>query len=157
MIKLSVSDVKSIQRTVTKELEKLSTDNFVTVGIHEDTGNHPDSGMTNATLGAIQHFGNDHIPARPWLDVGVESGNAEYLSIIKTAIEDQEPLEHALNRVGVVAVGRTQQYMTQLRSPSNAESTITRKGSANPLIDTGELRASVNYKLQSGKPEEGIE
>ena len=156
MIKLSVPDVKKIQRAVEKELEKLTSDKFVMVGIHEDTGDHPDAGMTNAQLGATLHFGNGNIPARPWLDVGVESGNAEYLSIIKTAIEDQTPMEQALNQVGVEAVGKVQLYMKQLRSPANAESTVKAKGSANPLIDTGELRSSVNYSIISGEPEEGI-
>jgi hypothetical protein len=157
MIRFSVPNVRAIQREIKRALSNISSEEFVAVGIHEDTGIHPGTDMTNATLGAIQHYGNDHIPARPWLDVGVESGNPQYLNIIKNAIKNNEPMDQALNRIGVVAVGKTQQYMTQLKAPANAESTIKAKGSSNPLIDTGELRASVNYSIQPGKPEEGIE
>lgn len=88
------------------------------------------------------------IPARPWLEPGVKSGNLEYLRIIRDALEDGEDLEQALERVGVVAVAKVQQYMTQLKSPANAPSTIRKKGSSNPLIDTGILRSSVDYKVE---------
>lgn len=157
MIKFNVPNTDHLKREIAKQLEQMVSNKFVTVGIHEDTGNHPGTDMTNAQLGALQHFGNDNIPPRPWLDVGVETGNKEYLTIIKDAIKNETPMDQALERVGVVAVGKAQVYMTQLKSPANAESTIKAKGSSNPLIDTGELRASVNYKIQPGKPKEGIE
>lgn len=96
------------------------------------------------------------IPARPWLNPGVASGNDEYLNIITTTLEKGGTPEQALNKVGVVAVGKVQKYMTDLRSPPNAASTIKKKGSSNPLIDNGHLRASVTYKIDSGKPTEGL-
>jgi len=96
------------------------------------------------------------IPARPWLLPGVQSGNAEYLKVIKDTVEDGGTLEQALNKVGVVAVSKVQEYMTKLRSPANAASTIARKGSSNPLIDSGNLRQSVDYKIQPTKPNEGL-
>ncbi len=33
-----------------------------------------------------------------------------------------------------------------VKSPSNAASTIKQKGSANPLIDTGNMRQAVTHK-----------
>lgn len=96
------------------------------------------------------------IPARPWLNPGVASGNDEYLNIIATTMADGGTPEQALNKVGVVAVGKVQKYMTDLRSPPNAASTIEKKGSSNPLIDSGAMRQSVTYKIDSGKPTEGL-
>lgn len=96
------------------------------------------------------------IPARPWLDIGVEQGNAEYLRIIESALEHGDPLEVALERVGVVAVANVQRYMIELRTPPNAASTIRQKGSSNPLVDSGALVQSVTSQDQVGAPEEGL-
>lgn len=157
MIKVSVPDVNKIKSQVQKELEKLMTNKFVTVGIHEDAGQH-DGGISNARLGAVLHYGtiDGDIPSRPWLDVGVASGNKEYVSIITNGIQDELPPEQILNQLGVIAVSNAQIYMTQLKTPPNAPSTIEQKGSSNPLIDTGVLRSSITYKITEQKPQEGI-
>lgn len=157
MIKVSVPDVAKIKAAIHKELEKVMTDKFITVGIHEDAGQH-DGGITNAQLGATLHFGTQdgRIPARNWLDVGVASGNKEYVQIIADGLEQGLPPEQILEQLGVVAVSQVQLYMTQLKSPANAPSTIARKGSSNPLIDTGVLRSSVTHKITNEKPEEGL-
>lgn len=97
-----------------------------------------------------------NIPARPWLNPGVASGNKQYISIIERELADGGTPESALNKVGVVAVGKVQKYMTDLKTLPNAQSTIKKKGSSNPLIDSGALRASVSFKLTSEKPTEGL-
>lgn len=96
------------------------------------------------------------IPARPWLIPGARSGNDEYLKIIETTIAKGGTAEEALDKVGVVAVAMVQKYMTDLSSPPNAPSTIKKKGSSNPLIDSGAMRQSVTFKIESGTPTEGL-
>lgn len=155
MIKVTVPDVAKVKATIKKELEKLMTDKFVTIGIHEDAGQH-EGGINNAQLGAVQHFGTENIPPRPWLDVGVASGNQEYLQIITDGLEQGLQPEQILNQLGVVATAQVQIYMTQLKSPPNAPSTVAHKGSSNPLIDSGVLRSSVTYKIENEKPTEGL-
>lgn len=156
MINVSVPNLDKVLNDVSKELAKVTTDKFVTVGVHQDENARPSDTMTNARLGAIQHFGNEHIPARPWLDVGVASASQEIIDTIADAIDDGEPMDVALNRVGLVAVAGVQNYMDELSTPANAPSTIANKGTNNPLIDTGELKQSVNYKITNTKPTEGI-
>lgn len=97
-----------------------------------------------------------NIPARPWLKPGVESGNTEYVKIIERTLADGGTPEQALNKVGVVAVGKVKKYMTDLKSPPNAKSTIKKKGSANPLIDSGAMRASVDYSVVGEAIIEGL-
>lgn len=153
-----------------KEVDKIRGDKYVTVGIHEDAGIHPDSGMTNATLGAIQHFGADiirqtkngtfqiKIPARPWLDIGVESGIQEYIRTISDGLKSGLPFDTIMKQIGLEAAAAVQEYMTNLKEPPNAKSTIAQKGSDNPLIDTGELRQSVTSLVSEGAIiPEGIE
>lgn len=173
-------------------------DQSVTIGIHEDTGQHESDGITNASLGATLHFGAeiDHpggtdygyaseadaekgavrflksgqgyavlgttgphkinIPARPWLDVGVAEGSKEYLKLIADGIESGESVKTILNQVGLVGVGFAQEFMTKLKTPANAPATISRKGSSNPLIDSGAMKQSVNYKVEPKMPDEGL-
>ncbi len=155
MIKTTVSGDNDVKKAIEDLISSLDVPG-VTVGIHEGA-EAPKSGDINmATLGAIQHFGNDRIPARPWLDTGFDTGLKEYEAIISDAIESGDDLTSAMNRVGVVATGKVQQYITQLKSPPNAESTIKKKKSSNPLIDTGAMRSSVSYQLTNEKPEEGL-
>lgn len=97
-----------------------------------------------------------NIPARPWLIPGARSGNDEYLKIIETTIAKGGTAEEALGKVGVVAVAMVQKYMTDLSSPPNAPSTIKKKGSSKPLIDSGAMRQSVTFKIESGTPTEGL-
>lgn len=198
VIKTSVTGVQSTIDQSRRELEELTADNYVTIGIHEDAGNHESDDITNASLGAVHEFGAEinhpggtsygfaskaaanrnevrflksgtgyvelgvtgphtvNIPARPWLNPGVNAGNEEYLKIIERALSNGETLSTALERVGVVAVGMVQKYITELRTPPNAPSTIKAKGSSNPLIDSGALRQSVTYKVTSTKPTEGL-
>ena len=158
MIKTNITGANQAKDDIKKALQELMTDKFVTVGIHEDSGTHEDSGITNAQLGAVMEFGTDNgnIPARPWLSPGVDSGNKEYIGIIADGLEDGQPLSQSLERLGLVAVAKVQQYMVDLKSPPNAKSTVDKKGSSNPLIDTGALRQSVTYKVTDEKPNEGL-
>lgn len=196
--KVTIINAQQSRDAIQKALRNLMTEKSVTIGIHEDAGNHESDDITNAALGAVHEFGADinhpggtsygyaskaaadrnevrflksgkgymelgvtsphviKIPARPWLNPGVASGNKEYLQIVETTIKDGGTMTQALNKVGVVAVGKVQKYMTDLRTPPNAPSTIKKKGSSNPLIDSGALRQSVTYKLTTSKPTEGI-
>lgn len=198
VVKVTVTGADQARDAIEKALRDFMTSDFVTVGIHEDAGQHESDDITNAQLGAIHEFGADidhpggtsfgfaskaaearnevrflkkgkgflelgvtgpykiNIPARPWLTPGVQSGNDEYLQIITAAVEAGKPLKRALEQVGVVAASKVQVYMTQLKEPANAASTIKKKGSANPLIDSGALRQSVTYKVVSSEPTEGI-
>jgi hypothetical protein len=197
MIKTTVTGVQDVMAELRAELEKLTSDHVVTVGIHEDAGNIESNDLTMAGLGAVHEFGAEinhpggtnygyaskaaadrnevrflkdgagyavlgvtqphkiNIPARPWLSPGVDASNLEYVKLIEDGIANGDTMDQTLNRVGVVAVASVQRYMTELRTPPNAPSTIKRKGSSNPLIDSGAMRQSVTYKI-STTAEEGI-
>lgn len=157
VIKVTTTGVQQAQAAIKKALEEIITDKFVTVGIHEDAKQRNDGVINNATLGAVLHFGNDTIPARPWLDVGVATGNADYLKVIEEGFQAGDDPDLILDRVGLIAAAKAQVFMTDLKSPPNAPSTLKRKApKTNPLIDTGALRQSVTSKVTSGTPNEGI-
>lgn len=153
---VKIIDFQLAQQELQLEIDKLRRSGFVTVGIHEDTGNHPDAGISNAQLGALLNFGTDKIPPRPWLVPGVESATPDIIDTLAAGVESGAPMNQTLEQVGAIAAGAAQVYMTELRDPPNAPSTIAQKGSDNPLIDTGALRSTVSYKVTPAKPEEGL-
>ena len=153
---VTIKNAQQAQAAIRKALEAFTPQQFVTVGVHESAGDHDDSELSNAQILALNEFGTANMPARPSLQPGVKSGNVEYLKIVEDTVADGEPLEMALNKIGVVAVGNVQKYMTELRTPPNAASTIKQKKSSNPLIDTGQLRQSVTFSITNKKPQEGI-
>lgn len=153
---MRITGLAATQRALKKEIDKLRTPHYALVGIHESAGQVKGGAMTVATLGAIQHFGNDDIPERPWLDKGAETGTKEYLDTIREGIEEGLDAKQIMARVGVEAEGAIRQYITDLDTPPNKPSTISRKGSSNPLIDTGNMRQSVTSTVVRKKPKEGI-
>lgn len=157
-ITLKLVDFQKAQAEIQKAMGQLVTDNFVTVGIHESAPEVEGGAMTMAALGALQHFGSEDgkIPARRWLDVGVESGNQEYIETLADGIRANVPPIKVLQQVGELAVGYTQAYVDELKTPRNADSTIAKKGVDNPLVDTGAMKQSITSLLTAKKPEEGL-
>lgn len=97
------------------------------------------------------------IPARPWLEPGVASATPEVLLTIQDGMEAGQSMDQILEAVGVVAAGKVKVYMTDLKTPPNAASTIRKKGSSNPLIDSGAMRQSVTHQVSIGPASEGLE
>lgn len=57
MIKTTTTNVLQAQQEIKKALDEFMTKKFVTVGIHEDAGNHESDDITNAQLGAVHEYG----------------------------------------------------------------------------------------------------
>lgn len=157
MVTLETSSTDDIAKELDKLLNQFRTDKTILVGIQDDAGLH-EGGIGNATLGAVLHFGTDngHIPPRPWLDEGIESGDKEYVQIISDGIESGQDIDTILEQIGVTAVAYVQNYMTDLAEPANAESTVKKKGSSNPLIDTSALKQAITHLVTSEDITEGI-
>ncbi|MFK0339197.1 hypothetical protein ACIQT7_18165 [Agrobacterium deltaense] len=99
------------------------------------------------------------IPERPFMRNTMRSNRAAYKAAMKAAaatIIAQAALgksvasekRKALSKLGIKAQGDIQVEITALRTPPNAPSTIRQKGSSNPLIDSGEMRAAVTFKVE---------
>lgn len=114
------------------------------------------SGKGYMELGVTQPH-NIEIPAREWLEPGVVSATPEILLIIQDGMEAGKSMDQVLEAVGVVAAVAVKVYMTDLKTPPNAASTVRKKGSNNPLIDEGHLRSSVNHQVSIGPASEGLE
>lgn len=158
-ITLKTVDFQRAVDTLKTKLKTFRGGKYALVGIHEDAGLVEGEQMTEAELGALQHFGTDgppKIPARPWLDTGVASGRQDYIVYIAEQVSSGATMDQVIEGVGILAAGATQQFITDLKTPPNAPYTIAKKGSDNPLIDTGRMRASVTSTTTDEKPTEGL-
>lgn len=87
------------------------------------------------------------IPARPFMDQGTEAMIAdvkgEMEAVAKQANRREVSAEQALKKVGLFGEKSIQEAITDGTYEPNAPSTVRRKKSSKPLIDTGKMRQSV--------------
>ncbi len=110
--------------------------------------------VTNAELLFIHTHGSpiNRIPARPVLQPSVQAdGNRQAIdneinaSIKATLVGDAETAKKKMMRAALAGQNAARKWFTDPRNgwAPNRPSTIKAKGSAQPLIDTGALRASI--------------
>jgi hypothetical protein len=110
--------------------------------------------VNNAELLFIHEHGSpiNHIPARRVLGPAVEAdGNRQAIareleaSVKATLGGDKEAAEQKMLRAALAGQNAARKWFTDDRNgwQKNAESTIKRKGSDRPLIDTGAMRAAI--------------
>jgi hypothetical protein len=112
-----------------------------------------------AELGAILEFGTARIPPRPFLSNGLKLGKDKLREVSKAMltqiVQGKRSIVDGLNVLGAVAAGIVQKNIAQAGAfAPNAQSTIDMKGSSKPLIDTGQLRQSISWAVQSGEGED---
>jgi len=153
------------QSVVTADLGQLDTllkklgGEFVTkVGFIGAKGaeNHPDTELTNAEIAFIHEFGSfsQSIPARSMLRFPLEAKQKELVSEMTkgTAREafKEGNIEKFYKILGVAAQAIVQEAFATGgfgQWKANAPSTVAKKGSSAPLIDTGVLRRSVSSEV----------
>jgi len=84
---------------------------------------------------------------RAWFDENVDVLQATMERLIGQVVEGKISGRAALETIGGYVVTHVQAYMVDLKTPPNAPSTIRRKGSSNPLIDTGQLKNSITWQV----------
>lgn len=144
---------QAVELALRKLAERLQRgDTQVLVGVPTGAGSYED-GLTIATVAAVNEFGSadGKIPARPFLHPAIQEGAPMFRRIAELRLPDviagKENLLKALHQMGTLGVSLVQEKITDIRTPPNAPSTIAKKGSSKPLIDTGALRQSIDYLI----------
>lgn len=116
---------------------------------------HPDGELDNVTLGLIHEFGAPAagIPVRSWLRAAFDFNEARWIAqaaIIAEKVYDTTPAQpgRALGIMGEVVVSDIKRRFAQGIPPPLKQTTIDRKGSSKPLIDTGALRDSITWTVR---------
>jgi hypothetical protein len=152
----------------------------VMVGIPATRAPRNDIGITNAALGYIHEFGSParNIPARPFLMPGVLDAKAAIAARLQSAAKaamdgNDAAMLVQLKSAGQEAVTSVQNKITEGPFEPLAPSTIAHRmgklqnttaltpaqraqgfADIKPLIDTGQLRASITYVVRSRSGED---
>lgn len=133
-------------------LKRFTGGGNVDVGII-DAGKHDDSDLTVASIGFINEFGAPaaNIPQRSFLRSTTFEQRKNIVSFQKSLLlkikEGKLDEAKALGLLGEFVADLVRVKITKLSKPPNKPETITRKGSSNPLVDSGQLRNSITYKV----------
>lgn len=106
------------------------------------------------TLGAVHEYGSSkrHIPKRPFLKPALTINQDKYrrflLSNITAVVLRRKTMHEVWQLLGGAAKADVQKYMIEGNFTGLKRETIKRKGSSKPLIDTGQLRQSITYKVK---------
>ena len=97
------------------------------------------------------------VPPRPIIEPAIEANKKVIEAELKLAAAaalsgDKAATERHLRLAGMTAQNVVRAWFTDSRNhwPPNAPSTIKRKGSDKPLIDTGQLRKAMTYVVEMG-------
>lgn len=144
---------RQLKRKFGKELAK----KHVRVGVLASEGgreNH--DGITMVELAAIHEFGSPAagIPQRSFIRETFEQAStrdAQKKLLDKLAgamLKNKIEPDAALALLGTWAVNEIKQRIRSGIPPKNAASTIAKKGSSTPLVDTGRLINAVTHKVE---------
>lgn len=113
---------------------------------------------TVVEIGAVHEFGAGRIPARSFLRSTFDAQRPKYqkfltnglrrevVAVAKTGQTGPENL--TLKRLGLVVEGDIKKRIADGIAPPLSPATIARKKSSKPLIDTGQLRASIASEIR---------
>jgi phage gpG-like protein len=160
---MSVSKVKDNWPALAKAIEELAQ-REVLVGVPQveapREGDEWDGPMNNATLAYIHDNGSPaaNIPARPFMAPGVEKVQdyvtARLESAGRAAMDgDQGTVEVELEKAGMKTQASIRNTINDGIEPELADSTLAarrRRGRTGtvPLVDTGQLRNSIQYVVR---------
>ena len=132
-----------------KELEKLMKLE-VQVGFQAGEKTYED-GTDLVDVAAYNEYGSSDTPARPFMKQSFENHEDELQKAcdrVNQTLNKGGTAEAGLKELGVFVKGLVQDEIVDGGFEPNAPSTIKQKGSAQPLIDTGTMRQSVNYVIK---------
>lgn len=146
---ISFTDMTPEGKKFVRELNKLMQLE-VQVGFQAGDASY-ENGADICEIAAYNEYGGSDRPARPFMKQSFENHEPELKAAcdqVNKAIGKGGTAESALKQLGVAAKGLVQDEITSGGFAANAPSTIAKKGSATPLIDSSTMRGSVNYQIK---------
>lgn len=142
--------LKALQHRL-KQMEK----DAVSVGIHEDSGNHKDEdgndgGVTVAEVAVYNEYGTPKTPERSFFRITLKEKLKKYrltlVKILRNSINQKSSMRTDMGKLGQMVQNDIQNKIVAVREPPNAESTIKAKGTSNPLIASSQMINSTKWE-----------
>lgn len=147
-----VKDVDHGYKKLVASIEGLGSP-IIEVGILESKADEADGkdGATLIDVATWAEFGTETEPARSFLraffDENQERCRTAIKILLQKVVAGTLTREQALDQFGLWAVGQIQKRIVAGIAPQNAPSTIEKKGSDKPLIDTGTMKSAISFKV----------
>ena len=145
---------------MTKEGEKLMREletlkrTQVRVGFRQGEAQE-ENGVEIVDVAMWNELGTSSTPSRPFMrdsvDKHIDAIQDFCMKQGKQVVEGKITAQQCLNAIGVYQEGLVQTEIRDGEFEPNAPSTIKKKGSDHPLIDTGTMRQSVSYVITDKK------
>ena len=145
---------------ILKEIKKL-TKLEVLIGVQEGTvtsretrGYHTrDAGVNVAQYAAENEFGTRETPQRSFMRTSFDENFSKIEAFIElqygNVIDGKQTARAAVGLIGQAMTGLVQRKIRAIVFPPNSALTIARKGSSKPLIDFGQMIASIRYVIKT--------
>lgn len=117
-----------------------------------------DDGTDICDIAAWNELGTEDIPSRPFLRKSVDENGDRINELIdheSGRLMNGGSAEQTLKNTGLFQKALIQEKITEGDFAPNAGSTVRKKGSSRPLVDTGRMRQSVNYQIRQKGSGEG--
>lgn len=141
------------------DLRKQIGDNYVArVGIlgEKASRSDTDSGLNNAEIGFIQMFGSvtNNIPPRDFLMLPLQHEKKEFVKAVSGPTIQAALAGKNYKKIFQLLGLKAEEFIQRAfetggfgQWPANSPRTIAAKGSARPLIDTGQLRRAITSEV----------
>lgn len=149
-------------KKIIKEYNKARNkeDSFVTIGLHKDA-TYPD-GTSVGEVAFYNEYGTKSIPARPFLQLTLLTYMKEFeelhKKLLNKLLNGKANIETILKSLGFRIQAKIQNTIKQASSwaDPNSASTLTRKSTGRPLIDSGTMLNSVGYQITVEKKQKSV-
>jgi hypothetical protein len=155
---ITLHDRLDVYQRIRKDIEEMGM-TVVKVGFPQEAqpsaperkGTHPPASTISevAEIAAFQEFGTERIPARPFFRQTVDNTRHELPEFTKReydgVLRGAHTVSQGLSRIGEWMAAKMKRTITTGDFEPLSARTIQAKGSSRPLIDTGQMRASVTY------------
>ena len=135
-------------------VKRLGGDTDILVGVPKNAEPYPD-GTSVAMVGATHEFGGGNVPERSFLRSSFDEHQKKYIKmaqkLIKKAVDKGGDIEMVAELIGTEAAADVVDNINAIQTPPNTDATILRKGSSNPLVDTGHLKQSIRHEVRTEK------
>lgn len=92
------------------------------------------------------------IPERSYLRSGWDQSKGDIYkkieSMLSEVMENKMDANKFLDMIGLEVEGKLKKKLVEVSAPSLSDVTIERKGSSNPLVDTGSLLSSISNRVK---------
>ena len=130
----------------------------VKVGFIADGAGSEDhgDGLTVTQVAVFNEFGTSTAPERAALRTTADEIKPSMATLadrmLDKIVQGKSTVKQALEIMGLKAQAAIREAINNWTTPPNAPSTIRQKGANNPLVDTGQMRNSVEFESVCASP-----